>query len=191
MPLNVISNFAANVAHRNLSMNDTAATNSLAKLSAGTRVLSAKDDAAALAVGNRLAAEVAGLKQAQVNAGQGVSMLQIADGAGGFVGVIDNQDNFGSAVAPLDDLDGNGVPDLAVGAPQDPEIGAGYVSVFSGKTGELLATHWGEAVGDRFGAAIAGAGDHDGDGVPDLLIGAPGRRDRGGWMLLPGPARKR
>lgn len=81
MPLNVISNFAANVAHRNLAMNDTQATNSLAKLSAGSRVISAKDDAAALAVGNRLAADVAGLKQAQVNAGQGVSMLQIADGA--------------------------------------------------------------------------------------------------------------
>ena len=81
MPLNIISNFAANVAHRNLQMNDSAATNSLAKLSAGTRVLSAKDDAAAMAVGNRLAAEVSGLKQAQVNAGQGVSMLQIADGA--------------------------------------------------------------------------------------------------------------
>ena len=81
MPLNVISNFAANVAHRNLQMNDNAATNSLAKLSAGSRVISAKDDAAALAVGNRLAADVAGLKQAQVNAGQGVSMLQIADGA--------------------------------------------------------------------------------------------------------------
>ena len=81
MPLNVISNFAANVANRNLAMNDAAATNSLAKLSAGSRVISAKDDAAALAVGNRLAADVAGLKQAQVNAGQGVSMLQIADGA--------------------------------------------------------------------------------------------------------------
>lgn len=81
MPLNIISNFAANVAHRNLAMNDGAATNSLAKLSAGSRIISAKDDAAALAVGNRLAADVAGLKQAQVNAGQGVSMLQIADGA--------------------------------------------------------------------------------------------------------------
>lgn len=81
MPLNIISNFAANVAHRNLQMNDAAATNSLAKLSAGSRIISAKDDAAALAVGNRLAADVAGLKQAQVNAGQGVSMLQIADGA--------------------------------------------------------------------------------------------------------------
>jgi flagellin len=81
MPLNVISNFAANVAHRNLQMTDSLATNSLAKLSAGTRVLSAKDDAAGLAVGSRLALDVSGLKQAAVNAGQASSMLQIADGA--------------------------------------------------------------------------------------------------------------
>jgi flagellin len=81
MPLNVISNFAANVAHRNLQMTDSMATNSLAKLSAGTRVLSAKDDAAGLAVGSRLALDVSGLKQAAVNAGQASSMLQIADGA--------------------------------------------------------------------------------------------------------------
>ena len=81
MPLNIISNFAANVAHRNLQMSDAAASASLAKLSAGTRVLGAKDDAAALAVGSRLAAEVIGLKTAAVNAGQAISMLQVADGA--------------------------------------------------------------------------------------------------------------
>ena len=81
MPLNIISNFAAQVAQRNLAMSDAAATSSLAKLSAGSRVLTAKDDAASLAVGSRLAAEVVGLKQAAVNAGQAVSMLQIADGA--------------------------------------------------------------------------------------------------------------
>ncbi len=81
MPLNVISNFAANVAHRHLTMSDAEATNSVAKLSAGTRVLTAKDDAASLAIGSRLRAEVSALKQAQVNAGQAISMLQIADGA--------------------------------------------------------------------------------------------------------------
>ena len=81
MPLNLISNFAANVAQRNLAMADAAASNSLAKLSAGTRVLTAKDDAASLAVGSRLQAEIVGLKQASVNAGQAISMLQIADGA--------------------------------------------------------------------------------------------------------------
>ena len=81
MPLNLISNFAANVAQRNLAMSDAAASTSLAKLSSGSRVVSAKDDAASLAVGSRLNAEVVGLKQASVNAGQAISMLQIADGA--------------------------------------------------------------------------------------------------------------
>ena len=79
--LNVVSNFAANVAHRNLSQSSSEATNSVAKLSAGTRVLAAKDDAAALAIGSRLNSEVNSLKQAGVNAGQAISMLQIADGA--------------------------------------------------------------------------------------------------------------
>src|SRR3546814_10317875 len=61
------------------------ATSALAKLSAGTRVISAKDDAASLAIGSRLNLEVNALKQASVNAGQAVSMLQIADGAMGKV----------------------------------------------------------------------------------------------------------
>ncbi len=81
MPLNVVSNYAANVAHRNLAMTDTEASNSLAKLSIGKRVVSARDDAASMAVGQRLNSEVQGLKQATVNAGQANSMLQIADGA--------------------------------------------------------------------------------------------------------------
>ncbi len=81
MPLNVVSNYAANVAHRNLQMNDNAASSSLAKLSVGRRVVSARDDAASLAIGQRLNSEVMGLKQAVVNSGQANSMLQIADGA--------------------------------------------------------------------------------------------------------------
>ena len=81
MALTVISNFAANVAHRNLTATDMKASASLAKLSSGQRVVSAKDDAAALAIGSRLASEVTALAQAGVNAGQASSMLQIADGA--------------------------------------------------------------------------------------------------------------
>ena len=81
MALNLISNFAANVATRNLARTDAQVTASLSKLSSGTRVVSAKDDAASLAIGSRLRAEVAGLKQASVNAGQASSLLQIADGA--------------------------------------------------------------------------------------------------------------
>jgi flagellin len=81
MALNVISNFAANVAHRNLTRSDAEMTDSLSKLSSGTRVVSAKDDAASMAIGSRLSAEINALRQAQVNAGQAVSMLQVADGA--------------------------------------------------------------------------------------------------------------
>ena len=81
MALNVISNFAANVAHRNLVKTDMDATSSLAKLSSGERIISAKDDAASLAIGNRLAAEVGALGQSAANASQAGSMLQIADGS--------------------------------------------------------------------------------------------------------------
>ena len=81
MPLNVVSNYAANVAHRNLLKTDMQASASLAKLSIGKRVVSARDDAASMAIGQRMNAEVQGLKQAVVNAGQANSMLQIADGA--------------------------------------------------------------------------------------------------------------
>jgi flagellin len=81
MSLNVVSNFAANVAHRSLQKTDMQATASLAKLSIGKRVVSAKDDAASMAVGSRMNSELAGLRQAVVNSGQAGSMLQIADGA--------------------------------------------------------------------------------------------------------------
>jgi len=81
MALNMVSNYAANVAHRNLAATDMQATASLAKLSSGTRVVSAKDDAASMAIGSRLNAEIQALRQATVNAGQAASMMQIADGA--------------------------------------------------------------------------------------------------------------
>ncbi|MDP2696657.1 flagellin [Thalassospira sp.] len=87
MALNIISNYAANVAHRNLSASDEAATRSLAKLSSGTRVVSARDDAASMAIGARLNSEVQSLKTATVNVGQANSMLQIADGG---MATIDN-----------------------------------------------------------------------------------------------------
>ena len=85
MSLNIISNYAANVAHRNLQASDEAATRSLAKLSSGTRVVSARDDAASMAIGSRLNAESQALKTATVNVGQANSMLQIADGAMGTI----------------------------------------------------------------------------------------------------------
>lgn len=81
MALNVISNFAANIAHRNLKNSDAQATSSLNKLSSGSRVVSAKDDAASMAIGSALRGEVMAMEQATVNARQAGSLLQIADGA--------------------------------------------------------------------------------------------------------------
>ena len=80
MALNGVSNFGANMTHRNLQKSNAGLSLALAKLAAGRRVLSARDDAAAMAIGARLAAVTSGLKQAQINAGQGSSMLQVADG---------------------------------------------------------------------------------------------------------------
>jgi len=81
MGLNIISNFAANRALTNLGFNSDAASLSVAKLSSGSRIVTAADDAAALAIGSRLKSEVVSLEQAVVNAGQATSLLQIADGA--------------------------------------------------------------------------------------------------------------
>ena len=81
MSLNIISNYAANVAHRYLEQNEAMAGSLAGKLASGQRVLSAKDDAAAMAIGSRMQSEVSALKQASVNAGQASSMAQIADGA--------------------------------------------------------------------------------------------------------------
>ena len=79
MALNVISNFAANTARRNLELTDAALTSSLNKLSSGSRVVSAKDDAASLAIGSGLRAHERALQTATVNASQAGSLLQIAE----------------------------------------------------------------------------------------------------------------
>ena len=98
-------------------------------------------------------------------------------------------DRFGAAVAGVGDIDGDSHPDIAVGAPQEPETGSGYVRVFSGKTGAVLFTLVGESIGDGFGTSISSHGDRNEDGVRDLLVGAPGLRGRGGWHVFTCPAR--
>ena len=88
MPITINTNVSALTAQRNLSASSMRSASSLAKLSSGSRVPTAKDDAASLAVGSRLNAQVEALRQASVNAGQAISMLQIAEGAMGQIGDI-------------------------------------------------------------------------------------------------------
>jgi flagellin len=81
MAMTATTNTSANTALRYLGINNAASGRSLAKLSSGSRIVRASDDAASLAVGTKLKADVTALKQASVNASQASSVLQVADGA--------------------------------------------------------------------------------------------------------------
>ena len=81
-------------------------------------------------------------------------------------------ERFGHRVSDVGDVDGDGIPDLLVGAPQNDEAGedAGAAYVFSGRTGALLLELRGEAPGDSFGSAVHGWAL---DGELYLIVGAP------------------
>lgn len=76
----VTTNTAANSALRFLNYNSMMSGSSVSKLASGSRIVKASDDAAGLAIGTRLLADVTVLRQSAVNASQGASVLQVADG---------------------------------------------------------------------------------------------------------------
>lgn len=89
----------------------------------------------------------------------------------------DDGDFFGYAVAGLGDINRDGYGDVAIGAPNNSDLGhhAGRCYIYWGGAeaddiADLVLT--GEAAGDRFGISVAAAGDVSGDGVPDLIVGA-------------------
>lgn len=75
------TNNASLNAQRNLGMSQGALATSLQRLSSGLRINSAKDDAAGLAISDRMTSQVRGLDQARRNANDGVSLAQTAEGA--------------------------------------------------------------------------------------------------------------
>ena len=75
------TNISALKAQNALANNARAMTNAMEQLSTGSRVNSAKDDAAGLAIGTTMTSQIRGLNQAVRNANDGVNMLQTAEGA--------------------------------------------------------------------------------------------------------------
>ncbi|HSH02490.1 MAG TPA: Ig-like domain-containing protein [Anaerolineae bacterium] len=129
------------------------------------------------------------------------SEQKISDTMGGFGGVLDDSDLFGSALANLGDLDGDGVVDMAVGAYFDDDGGINRGAVWilflnsdgtvksEQKISATMGGFGGVLDSDLFGNALANLGDLDGDGVVDVAVGAyaddDGGSNRGAvWILF-------
>ncbi len=88
--------------------------------------------------------------------------------------------HFGETVATPADFDGDGARDFIVSAPGEESVifnywNDGEVVIFSSQNGAVIHSFEGDGLNDRFGITLASAGDldFDGDGTPDLLVGAP------------------
>ncbi|HOX67612.1 MAG: flagellin [Burkholderiaceae bacterium] len=86
MAMTINTNVASLTAQRNLSSSQSALSTSMQRLSSGLRVNSAKDDAAGLAIAERMNATTRGLNVAARNSNDGISLAQTAEGALGKVG---------------------------------------------------------------------------------------------------------
>lgn len=116
---------------------------------------------------------------------------KISATAGGFGGKLQEFDQFGQSITNVGDVNGDGVTDLAAGVlqiEQEESDAKGAIwllflqrngrvkmqqeiSALSGRFGP------GPSNGARYGSALAGIGDRDGDGIPDLIVGAHGNRE--------------
>jgi len=80
------TNINANIARDAIGRNDRAMATSMERLSTGLRINSAKDDAAGLAIANRMAGQISGLNMAKRNANDAMSMVQTIEGASKEIG---------------------------------------------------------------------------------------------------------
>lgn len=104
MVVSIANNNTAKIAMRNLEASTMRVNDASTKISSGTRVYAAKEDAAALSIGTALRVDVASFRAAQINVAQGTSLLQIADGALGELTEILNRMNVLANTAVSDQL---------------------------------------------------------------------------------------
>lgn len=126
--------------------------------------------------------------------------LSDLDGARGFTLIGSEEDSFGASVAIARDVNGDGIDDIVVGAPSALQDGQGESGLdqYAGQTFVIYGRAAGFSarvdiadlaedqglridgfIDGRSGTAVAGAGDVNGDGLGDLVIGAPSDADPG------------
>ncbi|TAH35794.1 MAG: hypothetical protein EYC70_12265 [Planctomycetota bacterium] len=108
-----------------------------------------------------------GAGSARIYSGRDGALLRTLDGHG--LG-----DQFGWAAGSMGDLTGDGRSEFFVAAPgaRDTGFQAGRVDIYSGRTFALLFSFYGTTSYDTLGYAAANAGDFNGDGLDDIVVGA-------------------
>jgi hypothetical protein len=109
--------------------------------------------------------------------GPGTGYVQLRSGAtGGLLRTLNGSivgDRYGSSLAGIPDVDGDGAGDILVGADQSILGGSGYAKLHSGATGVQLHLMDGQGANERYGLVVAWMGDRDADGKQEFAVAAP------------------
>ncbi|MGB0953427.1 MAG: FG-GAP-like repeat-containing protein [Planctomycetota bacterium] len=128
----------------------------------------------------------AGARNAHFGATEGGSVYIWSGKTGNLMHRIDGTvpyAAFGLRLTSVPDVNGDGVHDLLVAAPEE-QFFRGAVYLYSGTDGSLIASKQGQTSYARFGTSMSAIGDVTGDGIPEIIIGAPFAANERGEVVI-------